>query len=155
MTEMTRLQQLLAYYENGAATIRRAIALLAEFPPGGRRGGRGRAPASGGAPAVFDAAVALDAARRRRAGEPEPPAPPRVRGAHSAMIRANRKRTGALLARFARARSPIPTSTLRQADARRIAVLLRWGLIARKGDGYVRTEKPFSVQKVPRGKPTR
>jgi hypothetical protein len=96
--------------------------------------GAAAATKRGRAGSVLDAALALDAARVGKRG------PYAKRKTDKSAIRAQRERSLALLKRF-------DPETPRRFKTRGIAPLLLNGYLKKKGDGYVRTAREFTVEK--------
>lgn len=140
-----RLIQALAYHENAAATLRAALALLDGAPhaKSARKATNGHA-----VPAMFEAALAIDATRRgATAKKPGKAGKARSGAPSSVKVRAQRQQTADRLAQFDR---HIPRLLADVPGAS--GILVAKGYLETKGDGYVRTKKPFVVDTRPGAK---
>jgi hypothetical protein len=99
--------------------------------------GAAAATKRGRAASVLDAAIELDAERRGKRG----PYGKRKKKMDKASVQERRARSAAFLNQFDREKPK------RVPNARRIAPLLLHGYLKKKGDGYVRTAREFSVEK--------
>jgi hypothetical protein len=128
-----RLRALLADHE---AAIRTLTATLKLLEPSANHAPRQAPNSSAAANPVLSAAITLDHARRngvtRRNRQP---------GYHTkTAIEARRKQTAAFLATFD-TRKPTPGKLPREYSS----LANKLGYLTRKGDGYVRTAKPFII----------
>ena len=141
--DLTRLRRLLAYFENGAASVRTTIAFLEHDPTAPRAARAVNGNGNGHHPVMLDA-LALDAQRRsgKGTGKRGQDHGPRT-GKSKARIHVQRTRSAEVLALF----NTDTPKTAEQAGigGREIAPLSRRGYIKKKRDGYVRTSKPFHV----------
>ena len=126
-TTRDQLLKLLAFHENAAAAVRATLSLLAAQPVDGR--------SSNGLSTVAKQALALDAQRQavKHAG-------PRPRG-HK--IRDRRQRSADYLKNFDTKEPRLPGEFERFG----IGSLVRRGYLQRKGPGYIRTAKPYFVNR--------
>lgn len=153
---LTHLHRLLAYFENGAASIRSTLALMAHDPTKGQPHTNGH-PNGHVLPVVMRKALALDGLRRAKLGRPKGSKTKRpTTSGHGPRIMAQRARSAALLATFDPVTPrPAPPGT------RSLGSLVRRGYVKQKGDGYVRTAKPYAItlpskaRAIPRAAPPR
>lgn len=139
---IARMTKLLAFHETNAQALRISLALL---------NGHATEAAQQNGHAVVAKALALDHTRRnghsnghKKRGRPSnaEKALGDVRP-YAARIAANRKRTAAFLKNFSTSIPSRPEGgTLKQ---RGVGTLIRHGYLKSKGDGYVRTEKVFTL----------
>jgi hypothetical protein len=127
---MGRLLRLRDQRAQELAAIETTIALLNGAAVATKRGRAG---------SVLDEALALDAARVGKRKRQKPSAAARKQNKDD--IRARRTRSFTFLSKFDREK---PT---RVPNAKGIAPLLLHGYLKKKGDGYVRTAREFSVEK--------
>lgn len=153
-----RLHRLLAYFDNGAASIRSTLALLENDPTARGNGNGNGKPHNGHAmPAMVRDALGLDVIRRARLARLSakinaPRDKPRRhykagdKDYGSAQARLKRRAvTGRLLAHFS-TDTPTDARKLGPVAMRQLAVILRWGYVKRvKGGLFLRTAKPFVV----------
>jgi hypothetical protein len=121
-----------------------SLHVAVQFLEASATGHAARTNGNGAHAAVLEAAIALD--KTRRLGPPpDAPRPRQVRdGAATKARHARRKASEKLLARFD-AKTPRTAQTVGLAFAYRyLSPLVRWGYLARSGDGYVRTTKAFT-----------
>lgn len=135
-----RLLRLLAYFENGAASIRATLAFLKHDPTA-----RGNGKANGNGhdadmPTVLAAAVGME--RRRRATKGK-----RGYGV-AASVRDRRQRTADLLAKLDTT-TPTPNADLDPILRAQLGPMVVRGYMKKKGGGYVRTSKTFHVTPPP------
>jgi hypothetical protein len=120
---VAQLEQLLAHHERLTVAIRTTLDELR---------GRQATRKQGRAANVLQQAVTLDLARVTATRTPRK----KRKGAAIADKAAARRRTAALLASF-------DATLAKPGQSRSIAVLVRHGFLKKKGDGYVRTSRPF------------
>lgn len=120
-----QLHALLDALETDAAAVRRTLALL---------NGHAEHKSQRRAPSILQQALAIDQTRRRQATPP--PAPTKARWGEKRKLR--REETARLLANF----NP---DEPQQLPGTRMSVLIQHGYLKKKGSGYVRTSKPFTV----------
>lgn len=123
---LARLRLMLLKYETAAAALRATIALVDEDAHARR--------AARTAPVLLEAA-ALDHERRAK----RPSSKRARRGQSTREMYARRAKSARLLASLD-TKTPRPVR-----DTRGLAVLMQHGYIRRVEDGYLRTDKPFSV----------
>ena len=137
LTIVDRLTRLLNFYEHAAAAIRTTMALMDQQPETSRNGwGGDRRSQSNGS--IAKAALQIDA--QRRAGTL-----PKKKHLRRDEIRAQRERSAAVLAHFDPKEPKLPGEF--PINPKSIQPLVRWGFLKKKGPGYVRTAKPFHVDK--------
>jgi hypothetical protein len=152
VTVPERLARLLAYHENAAASIRTTIALMAAAPRDNRGGDRRSAAALNGngnghhLSPIMAEALAVDE-KRRAAKSGRTPAkknPTKKKpGQHYRNLLAQRQRTANILKLFdtTEPRRGLPGGKTSHA----LGIYTQRGYLQRKGDGYIRTAKPFIV----------
>jgi len=139
-----QLRQMLAEYEQRAAAIRTTLDLLVNA----QASTNGASSGSGTAAALLDQARAIDATRRasRNGATPRKHAGGRPPRGHRLQDDPDYHSRAAVTARRARTRRFLATLdpvTPRPAKFQGIGPLMLYGYIAKKGDGYIRTSKPF------------
>jgi hypothetical protein len=118
-----KLEQLLHYHLQVVQALQTTLGLL---------NGHADAERKERAPSILATAMELDMARRAA----KPRAQPKPPGWHTQNVKRRRAETAKLLDRFdATTPSRHPTRTL--------GVLIQHGFLKKKGDGYIRTAKPF------------
>jgi hypothetical protein len=144
-----KLERLLAFHENAAAAVRATMALLAAVPSSSRPGPK----PSNGIPPTIRAAVAIRRAarpgpkpNRRAAASSSRKRKPSAARMYGAKAIERRKGTAAILAQFD-PREPRLPGEIENGGKRYggIGPLVRRGYLKRRGDGFVRTGKPFHV----------
>lgn len=135
-----RLLRLLAYFENGAASIRATLDFLQHDPTGRAYGRNGNGNGHDLMPGPLQGAVLLDQARRARYIKHGRRTGPQT----NKKISAQRQRTADLLAGL-NPTTPTLTAEMDPVARRGIGSMVRRGYVKRKGDGYVRTAKAFDV----------
>jgi hypothetical protein len=173
---VTRLHRLLAYFENGAAAIRSTLGLLTHDPTTPPRGKHAAHAVNGHVmPKELRDALTLDQARRATMGATI--GRPKGSKTKKAPLRADLKRladkvggtdltpkrkplehtrerlkrraiTAMVLARL-NPDTPVSRGTLGVKLSKGLTTLVRWGYIKPKGDGFIRTAKPFAVDDRP------
>ena len=161
-----RLLRLLAYFENGAASVRATLGFLAHDPTGRNGNGNGNGHATNGdMPTALAAAVVLDQKRRGHSAATKRKMSKIAKQRYAALVAGGakaesvkvapgygstaakierRKASADVLATFDTA-TPKPLVGSGRPGARLAAPLIRRGYLKKKGDGYVRTAKPFVV----------
>jgi hypothetical protein len=151
-----RLLRLLNFHENAAATVRATITLLQRMDnkkiildPPSSNGSNGT---SHSIPTVAKRAMQMDANRRAAKpdypGKPGPKAKPtkRAKSQRKNVILRQRRQSADLLATFDKSDPRLLSEfTNSKIKPTAFAPLVRRGYLTRKGGGYVRTEKVFSV----------
>ena len=160
MPKDRRLETLLEYHERAASALRTALELIntgASFlykangqyrtlpganGNGARPGGDRRSPA-----AIQKQAARLDAARATAVRQADVIATrhtgPKKRRSFTGRIQTQRAASARLLDQFDRDDPKRPIDV--RGKARGVGSLVRRGYLAKKGGGYVRTDKPFSI----------
>jgi len=87
---------------------------------------------------MFEAAIAIDATRRAKAPTTRRKAPPTTK----AGLLAQRQATVEFLGEFAANTPRLPADAT---GRRKLGVLIAHGYLKRKGDGFVRTAKPYHI----------
>jgi hypothetical protein len=125
------LERTAEYYEAKARVIRDAIAVFLEHRENGKRKSAG---------SMFGEAVAVDRARAATQPSTAPYAQPDYHKPEK--IAARRKASADLLATFSSTPRPIEPG----GEGRKVAPLIRRGYLRKKGAGYVRTAKQYSIK---------
>ena len=131
-----QIERLLTFHEQAASSLRFTLKLM-DADLAARRTER--------APSVIDDAIAIEAARvdkkrgrpRKTGGQPRTQKEDQSAGARTA----RREASAALLARFSTV-DPIPAG---DGAIRFIGPLVRRGYLKKKGEGYLRTAKEFTI----------
>lgn len=133
-----QFMKLLSYHERAADVLRAALALLRHGAPSanGHKGTDLDAVIAPGAGDIQRAALQHEA-RRLATLQGRPKKHPRTSD-YKIEMKKRRQATAKVLARFDRD-EPRPN-----AGGRSIGVLVQHGFLKQKGDGYVRTDKPFT-----------
>lgn len=125
MINEKRLRELLTYHEHAADSIRTVMALANGHAVKAKQNGHAT---------VLAHALALDADRREVA-----PAKRKYHKGHTAAVTKRRAHTKAFLDHFS---TTTPRTTTE--GMKLIGSMVRYGYLKAKGDGYLRTDKPFT-----------
>lgn len=127
-SDHSRIVALIQEHEAALTALRTTLALL--------DGGRAESSAKRSGNTISQA-LAVEAARQAQNGNGHGNG--QGKGHHKSAIMARRQHTGTLLAQFDR------TEPRRVAGNTKLGVLIQHGYLAPKGDGWVRTDKAYSV----------
>lgn len=139
-TTKDHLARLLAFHENAAAHIRATLALLNGIGPTGFGGDRKSATyealtSGNGLSTVAKQALALDAQRQAVKNGPRP---------RGTKIHDQRQRTATYLQLYDPKEPKLPGEFK---EFRGLGSLIHRGYLQRKGPGYIRTSKPYFVNR--------